>query len=121
MNIDNRAADARAAELLGWTNVHEMDFGSGGRQWRGDAPDGRSRFVPAFGALHGAARQLVLALPAERRGRFVHALLLEIDCDVEEAAHGLWYAHADDLFALATATPRQIRDAVLEAMEDSGA
>lgn len=123
---DDRAADARAAELvLGYT-----------RERMQRTPDSTAIYapgvvspaaiicddgtvytydLPAFGSDANAARALLLAVPEERHERFGKAL-----------CGALFYGktkhlHFSDVALLLTATPAQIRDAVIAAMENVNA
>lgn len=136
MNTDNdRAADARAAELvLGyyWAEIP----GAGGSRGLYAPPnrlpvasesDGQRYYrstLPAFGEDVNAARQFVHALPPERRGAFAEALISAVDANAAIAGQFVMLADAGEFaYQIAAATPRQLRDAVLAAMEgplDSG-
>lgn len=117
-DTNSHTADARAAEAIGWTQVREWDFGSGGVQWRGLKPGGRTpQPLPAFGSDPAAARALLEAVPAGEglRARVVRLLAEKVGLGLAGDFVGhIWYA--DELFTLLLAPPAAIRDAVLEVM-----
>lgn len=119
--IDDRAADARAAEIAGWTwrsdgdtaYLSLLDKSAAGviRQ------EGRTTYcpaLPAFGSDPAAARALLEAVPVEKRHRIVEALLEKITPDIR-----LYDVTYDDLWPLFLTPPAAIRDAVLEVMGDT--
>ena len=144
MDRDDRAADARAEEInereknrratellrgpwdekrcrvCGWplaTDVMGASYGCvpGNCSMR-PQPTTRAD-APIDFSSPAAARQLVLALPKERRPALMRELLNMLVSD----EHKFSFDDDDDLYALLTATPRQLRDAVLAAMENTNA
>jgi hypothetical protein len=54
-----RETDAMIAEkVMGWKNVHEHNFGNGGKQWVGDSPRGELDMLPKYTKDNSAALEV---------------------------------------------------------------